>query len=61
MKVKRRLMNTTCRRIKPKRMTNSDRKTSIAKADVQTNDLSRPLSQNARECKTTNQSFLFRG
>ena len=59
MKFNRRLRKTSCKSIKPKRMTNSDRKTSIAKADVQTSDLPRPSRQKAKECKTRIQSVLF--
>jgi hypothetical protein len=52
-------MNTSCNRVKPNRTTSSDRKISIAKADVHTSDFSRPESQNAKECKTKIKSHCY--
>lgn len=58
VKAKRRLINTSCNNIKPNKTTSSDRKISIAKADVHTSNFSRPDNQNANECKTKYQIFL---
>jgi hypothetical protein len=58
--VKRRLINTSCNKIKPNKTTSSDRKISIAKADVHTSIFSRPESQNANECKTIRRICLIK-
>jgi hypothetical protein len=59
VKAKRRLINTSCNKIKPNKTTSSDRKISMAKADVHTSDFSRPDSQNANECKAKRNNFIF--
>lgn len=46
-----RLIKTSCNKIKPNKITSSDRNTSIAKADVQTSAFSRLESQNENACK----------
>ncbi len=58
VKAKRCLINTSCNKVIPNKTTSSDRKISIAKADVHTSNFSRPASQNANECKTKYQIFL---
>ncbi len=59
VKAKRRLINTSCNNIKPNKTTSSDRKISIAKADVHTSNFSRPDNQNAKECKTKRKFLLY--
>jgi len=59
VKAKRCLIKTSCNKIKPNKTTSSDRKISIAKADVHTSNFSRPDNQNANECKTKIKFFYL--